>query len=217
MAKCSHCSAPLPKSGIICEYCGVRNDIDLTDEKKVVNAYFDLDRECPICHIPLKTIDVGEIFPFYIERCESCYGLFFDVSELEDMIEHSVKGSKNVDLIKLAQITENPRYVDIMAYRKCPVCKETMQRQNFMRRSGVITDVCSEHGVWLDSGELRHILEWIKVGGESKVEGSQEMRKTTYKRSEPSTSKSVSNAELGSSRAIDVFDAFLDYFFDIPY
>ena len=168
MAKCTHCSAPLPKSGIICEYCGVRNDIDL-GKKKFTNLRPHLNRECPICSIKLQTINIGEKLDFFIERCESCYGIFFDPNELEEMLEFSVKGSKNVDLVKLAHISENPRYVDILTYRKCPVCKKTMHRKNFMKRSGVITDVCFEHGIWLDSGELRHIMEWIKVGGMKKT------------------------------------------------
>ena len=174
MAKCSHCSAPLPKSGIICSYCGSRNNIDLVDVKKFINLRPDLNRTCPVCHIQMQTINAGKKLPLYIERCESCYGIFFDINELEAMIEKSVKGSRNVDLIKLAKISEHPRYVDIIVYRKCPVCAQTMQRKNFMGRSGVITDLCVEHGVWLDSGELRHIMEWVKTGGIEKIKQSKE-------------------------------------------
>ena len=170
MPKCTSCSAPLPKRGIICKYCGTRNDIDLLDTKKSRNLRPDLKRDCPVCKTQLKTINIGEKLPLYIERCDSCYGVFFDTNELEEMIEFSVKGSQNVDLIKLFQITENPRYIDIIVYRNCPVCKKKMNRKNFMGQSGVITDICAEHGVWLDSGELRQIMEWVKVGGAKKAE-----------------------------------------------
>jgi len=30
-------------------------------------------------------------------------------------------------------------------------------------------DVCAEHGIWLDPGELRHILEWVKSGGKQRT------------------------------------------------
>lgn len=210
MAQCSHCSAPLPKSGIICQYCGTRNDIDLKATKKFVNLRPDLDRECPICHIQLQTINVGEKSDFFIERCESCYGIFFDVSELEEMIERSVEGSRNIDLEKLAQITQNPRYVDILNYRKCPVCKKTMHRKNFMRRSGVITDVCYEHGVWLDSGELRQILEWIKVGGEQKIKEAASMQSNFSQIKDRSKDSRLSEQE---SREPELFESILEYFF----
>ena len=211
MAKCTHCSAPLPKSGIICEYCGVRNDIDLADVK-FVNIRPHLQRQCPICDIQLQTINVGKKLSLFIERCESCYGIFFDPSELEDMIEFSVKGSKNVDLMKLAQITENPRYVDILTYRKCPVCQKSMQRKNFMKRSGVITDVCVEHGVWLDSGELRHIMEWVKTGGIEKVSEPK-----VLKFSQSPSSKKPKNREYRDIQEPNFFDALLDYLFAFKY
>jgi Zn-finger nucleic acid-binding protein len=50
-------------------------------------------------------------------------------------------------------------------YRPCPDCKKLMNRRNYGRRSGVIVDVCSEHGAWFDFGELARILSWIRDGG----------------------------------------------------
>jgi len=41
-----------------------------------------------------------------------------------------------------------------------------MQRINFGSQSGVIADKCRSHGIWLDGGELRQILEWTKAGGQ---------------------------------------------------
>ena len=41
-----------------------------------------------------------------------------------------------------------------------------MNRVNFGRRSGVVIDQCIKHGIWLDSGELTHLLEWKKAGGQ---------------------------------------------------
>jgi Zn-finger nucleic acid-binding protein len=40
-----------------------------------------------------------------------------------------------------------------------------MNRINFGRRSGVITDQCFGHGVWLDAGELKRLVEWKNSGG----------------------------------------------------
>jgi len=216
MAKCSHCSAPLPKSGIICSYCGSRNNIDLEDVKKFINLRPDLKRTCPVCHVQMQTINVGKKLPLYIERCESCYGIFFDINELETMIEKSVKGSRNVDLIKLAKISEHPRHVDIIVYRKCPVCEETMQRKNFMGRSGVITDLCVEHGVWLDSGELRHIMEWVKTGGIEKIKQSKEFNSSDIEYSKKRVNKKYAKEKSSKNANIDKFDMFElleDFFF----
>jgi len=176
MKRCKSCSAPL--SGVICAYCGSRNDVDLGAFKSF-NVRPNQVRHCPVCHTPMSTIDVGRKVPFLIERCDSCLGLFFDREELESMIEMSVKGSRNVDVRLLQELTENPRYVDVIVYRRCPVCRKHMQRKNFGRRSGVIMDECAEHGIWLDPGELRQIMEWVKAGGLEREASAEE---TIYRR-----------------------------------
>jgi len=55
-------------------------------------------------------------------------------------------------------------------YRPCPYCKQSMNRQNFGRRSGVIVDRCRDHGLWFDAGELDAVLRWIKKGGEERAQ-----------------------------------------------
>ncbi|WP_345984693.1 zf-TFIIB domain-containing protein [Sulfurimonas sp. HSL-1656] len=173
MKRCKSCSAPL--DGIFCDYCGSRNNVDL-GHFRPMNVRPHQQRPCPVCHTNMSTIDVGEKVPFLIERCESCMGLFFDKEELESMIDMTVKGGRNVNLNLLQELTENPRYVDVVVYRRCPVCRKHMQRRNFGRRSGVIMDECVEHGIWLDPGELRQIMEWVKAGGLKRAEAPEQPR-----------------------------------------
>jgi Zn-finger nucleic acid-binding protein len=40
-----------------------------------------------------------------------------------------------------------------------------MNRSNFARSSCVIVDLCKEHGVWFDIGELPKVVEFIEKGG----------------------------------------------------
>jgi len=164
LATCKHCSAPLPTKSIICEYCGVRNDIEL--KKKNVGATLPKSkRTCPDCMVFLQSIDVGKNTRFIIEKCERCFGLFFDNHELERLLEQSVSKSYFIDHHKLHSLLQHPRHKDSIVYRKCPECSKIMQRQNHLGRSGVITDVCREHGIWLDAGELKQIQEWTALGG----------------------------------------------------
>jgi len=224
MAQCTHCAAPLPKSGIFCDYCGIRNDIDLKSKIKVVNINPDQKCICPLCTLEMQTINVGKKSPLFIEHCQSCYGIFFDINELEIMIESSVKGSKNVDLMKLSQITEHPRHVDIITYRKCPVCQYAMQRKNFMGRSGVVTDLCVKHGVWLDSGELRQIMEWVKSGGIEKIKernGLKEFNKKMNNAKKKVNIKSNKSKDINKSPfnddKIDLLDTLESFFFSSRY
>lgn len=40
-----------------------------------------------------------------------------------------------------------------------------MNRRNFGGVSGVIIDLCKDHGVWLDNQELNRIVQFIESGG----------------------------------------------------
>jgi hypothetical protein len=52
-----------------------------------------------------------------------------------------------------------PPTVDLEAIVRCPTCAVEMERIEFAAISRVIIDVCPDHGVWLDAGELERIME----------------------------------------------------------
>ncbi|MBC7853201.1 MAG: tetratricopeptide repeat protein, partial [Pirellulaceae bacterium] len=41
-------------------------------------------------------------------------------------------------------------------YLACPACHQRMNRKNFGGTSGIIADLCREHGTWFNRGELRY-------------------------------------------------------------
>jgi Zn-finger nucleic acid-binding protein len=184
MARCSNCNAPLPDGSLLCTYCGDRNDIDLKGIHYYTTHENDAPRTCPRCDIRLKTLDLKLGGRFLIDRCEQCLGLFFDPGELEALLEATVSNVFLIDRSGLDGINLR-RAPDqhAIAYIKCPVCSQYMNRVNFGTRSGVIVDRCKSHGVWLDGGELRHLMEWMKLGGKLLDQEKQEqIRKEELKR-----------------------------------
>lgn len=167
MPFCTSCSAPLPPHNALCEYCGTKNDINLRGIHEYTVTRPESNRTCPLCNKPLETIDLQTGDHFYIERCSKCMGLFFDPGELNALLDQSVDHVYQIDRKKLWNMTMTGTNVPerIIAYIKCPVCGELMNRVNFGARSGVIVDQCKD-GIWLDNGELRRLLEWRKAGGQ---------------------------------------------------
>ena len=51
--------------------------------------------------------------------------------------------------------------LDLEAPVRCPTCEGDMERLAFAAISRVIIDVCPEHGVWLDAGELEGIIDSV--------------------------------------------------------
>jgi Zn-finger nucleic acid-binding protein len=166
MARCSNCNAPLPDGSPLCAYCGDRNDIDLKGIHYYTTHENDTVRTCPRCDCRLKTIDLKLNGTFLIERCDQCLGLFFDPGELEAVLDATVNNVFLIDRSGLDSINLHRQLEQYpIAYIKCPVCSQLMNRVNFGVRSGVIIDRCKVHGLWLDGGELRHLMEWMKLGG----------------------------------------------------
>ena len=183
MANCTNCSAPLSDGSIRCEYCGSRNDIDLKEVHYYTTHELETERTCPRCTVGLKTIDLNINGTFLIERCEECLGLFFDPNELETLLEAAATNVFTIDRSRLDSINSTMRAGDYgVSYIKCPVCGTIMNRVNFGVKSGVIVDRCREHGVWLDGGELRHLLEWMKAGGKLLQQERQEQQKQSEAR-----------------------------------
>jgi Zn-finger nucleic acid-binding protein len=167
MANCSNCGAPLSGSLLICQYCKTRQDVDLAMIHRYTVEKPDSKRICPRCHIPMQLIDLRLGKKFYIERCQRCLGLFFDPGELEALLDTAVIHVYEIDPQRLNELQNVKRSSDYpLGYIDCPVCNKLMNRINFGSRSGVVVDKCREHGVWLDGGELRQILEWVKAGGD---------------------------------------------------
>ncbi len=167
MPFCKSCAAPLPPYSSRCEYCGAKNDIDLRGVQEYTIAQDFSERKCPVCTKPMESISLKEISDFTIERCSECMGLFFDPDELNMLLDSSVAQVYSINLRKIWEMNQmevtTPERSAV--YIKCPICQGVMNRVNFGVRSGVVIDQCV-HGVWLDSGELRKLLEWRKAGGQ---------------------------------------------------
>jgi Zn-finger nucleic acid-binding protein len=166
MANCKNCGAALIGTLLVCEYCKTRQDVDLSMVHRFTVENPRSQRVCPRCHIPLQTVDLRLKKPFLIERCEQCLGLFFDPGELEALLAEAVTNVHAVDPQRLNEVQNVKRSHEYpVTYIDCPVCRRLMNRINLGSRSGVIADQCRQHGLWLDGGELRQVMEWTKAGG----------------------------------------------------
>ncbi len=164
---CVNCGGALPAKSAICPYCRTLNDIDLRGLFDVGRHRPDAARICPRCDQPLEAIDLGLGTPFFLDRCTKCLGLFFEEGELNAVIQSKAGQPERIDYVRLDRLLaeETPDDFTSVKYGKCPTCRKLMNRRSQGVRSGVIVDECREHGVWLDGGELRRILKWMRAGG----------------------------------------------------
>lgn len=122
------------------------------------------EMRCPGCDgDQLHTIDVGE---HRIRECPACTGVFVDHPTLE-LLTHASEAEAGVRL-RGGPAPQTLSVTDRVVYRKCPSCEKMMNRQNFGRSSGIIVDICKEHGVYFDAHELTAVLEFVASGGMAK-------------------------------------------------
>ena len=145
---CMHCHKQLNQKSRICPHCGGENP------HKPTHAILF----CPCCHAELEEHAYrGSV----IDVCPQCAGLWLDseefafhTSERDTFADSSIPRTYNKKPVE-----RNKNYL------KCVRCDALMTRRNFRKISGVLIDICRDHGVWLDAGELERIRCFIANGG----------------------------------------------------
>jgi len=209
MSLCQQCSAPLPANTDKCIYCGTRNDVDLHARRDYDVVRRQSELLCPHCDKPLQTIDLHLDGSFLIERCETCFGLFFDPGQIETLLDNSVSDVFEINFEHLDNINKDRFQGNKpVKYVKCPVCHVLMNRNAYGYRSGVIIDRCRNHGVWLDSGEITHLMEWKKAGGQllQDKHAAAEKRKPESSRPMSSQTNNLSDYSIDGTE-LDVLNA----------
>ncbi len=150
---CPSCLGVMFLGSKFCVHCG---------EKAVAAEVLDHENpgECPRCKLKLEIVQIDTS---RIRECTKCGGFWSGIDAFEEIC-----ASKERQAAVLGFISDNTdRTVKpaTVSYVPCPDCKQLMNRSNFARTSGVIIDLCKQHGVWFDRDELPKIIEFITGGG----------------------------------------------------
>jgi len=173
--RCQFCSAPMPTQGFICQFCRKRNSLNMSTLPKVEIVDEDDKYNCPVCENELENINIGSKKKVLIQHCSKCDGVFIKENIMKQIIEKQTVDRQKFDHLMVRFIQNNPRHASSTKdkYKKCPICAKMMQRYNYGAVSGVILDRClNQHGIWLDAGELKQIIEWKYYGGVVKEDES---------------------------------------------
>lgn len=189
MALCSNCGNEVsnPNHCPICEAGrGVKR------RRAVVSAC-----GCPRCGDAMSDQDLDGATAL---MCPSCHGMFFPGEALETVLNKLRATCDPTDVDSALkdfkdrfrrELPENVRY------KQCPVCEEPMIRRNYGTVSGVIIDVCYEHGTWVDENAFAELASFIVRGGDL-VAGKAQQARARLKSIPKSDSPSIIGKLLGS-------------------
>jgi Zn-finger nucleic acid-binding protein len=175
---CPNCGAATATDGPTCQFCGSRlatiacpscfammfigsRHCQRCGAAAVVPKVKDSQsRNCPRCKKAMVSVNVGATTML---ECEGCFGLWLAVATFEkvcaDREQQSAVLGMATHAVSASHETSKVNYVP------CPECSQLMNRMNFARCSGVIVDICKQHGTWFDRDELSRIVEFISDGG----------------------------------------------------
>lgn len=101
--------------------------------------------------------------------CAACFGMWLGRETVERLIASHADDTILLALApgvgaRAALRTPETGTTEVR-YRPCPQCGSIMNRVNYARISGIIVDVCREHGTWFDAQELPALLDFVRRGG----------------------------------------------------
>lgn len=118
---------------------------------------------CPSCHAALGTYQYESVV---VQACPEGHGIFLTRAALQQTV-HDRTVDRPVEEEEAALVAARPIPLDelaqVEAVRTCPVDGAPMTKSVFAYESGVPIDVCDEHGIWLDAGELDQVEAWYEA------------------------------------------------------
>jgi len=150
---CAACMGMMFLGSKFCGHCGANAyPAELLDDAD--------PGECPRCKVKLQSLKIDHV---HIRECERCGGFWSEISAFEELCTIKEHQASVMGFIGSYIHTDTSPLA--VSYVPCPDCRQLMNRSNFARSSGVIIDMCKQHGVWFDAGELQKIINFIERGG----------------------------------------------------
>jgi Zn-finger nucleic acid-binding protein len=150
---CPKCFGLMFVGAQFCDHCGaIAAPVQVSLDEKA--------GDCPRCRVALEQNKIAETS---LRSCPKCDGLWLGAATFETICadrerQGAVLGFLDKRTLKGPALTK-------INYVPCPDCGQLMNRNNFAKASGVIVDICKQHGLWFDADELPAIIGFIQKGG----------------------------------------------------
>lgn len=213
---CPSCMTRVSDKARFCHHCGTA--IVPQEQPGAVTQH-----GCPVCG-PEKKLRSrrlpGTGMP--VMECPGCGGLWIGTGAFQAVLERARQSAlppateggiaaPEKDRSKKSAPSQQGPF-----YRNCIVCGKLMNRTNYGRISGVIIDICSEHGVWFDPEELERLVGWIRQGGLALSAERTKLEEKSSRIHAASLAPSAAPGSRGGGRGgSGIFDAVADIITDL--
>jgi Zn-finger nucleic acid-binding protein len=169
LVACSACCARFEVGGyrdVHCPACGAMAPQGPRPPWPDDDETTPMERACIACTRP---VVVQRVAGVSLESCAGCGGTFIGTDAINALLAERDERRANTVIASLnANASSGEVHPNLQ--RNCPTCATTMTRTLSPEGAGVIIDVCKSHGVFLDSGELRRMLEFVRREARERAE-----------------------------------------------
>jgi len=129
---------------------------------------------CPRCQKEsLKNVSYENV---PVDQCQTCHGIWLDTHEIQEILaQREVKFSTHQLQDAAARAQVGISDTEKKSIEACPKCSKPMTPMNFSYNSGVVVDICSTHGMWLDHGEIGRLQAFHEHWDARKADIAKEM------------------------------------------
>ncbi len=119
--------------------------------------------DCPRCGLLLSRQEYEGENVFF---CSTCWGYWQTRSQLDNIVNKLQykfsKYERDAVLTTMTREGDADRQGSEKQSINCPECDKPMERKKYKSGCPVNIDECAEHGIWLDTGEIKDLQIFVE-------------------------------------------------------
>lgn len=159
---CPSCFGSMFAGAQFCPHCGTKIESPESVDGKTL--------ECPGCAGEMKPVKLGATA---MHSCDQCGSAWLAPDAFAALCSDREARGTVITSLGAGGVAAPPPAQGKVRYVHCAVCGKVMNRVNFGKTSGIVIDVCKNHGVWFERDELRGVLDFVGDGGLDRMRAAQ--------------------------------------------
>lgn len=109
---------------------------------------------CPRCKLALQKAEYEGVT---VDLCDHCWGIWLDQGELPMILDSQQMQFSDAERRQFTGLGLRPAGPGNTEPAPCPQCGQVMEQLGSDAVIPLVIDRCDEHGVWLDTGEIKAV------------------------------------------------------------
>lgn len=110
--------------------------------------------DCPRCNLMLRRANYEGV---EVDMCDNCWGIWLDSGELKAVVDSRDMNFSDSERAQFLHTRASLSAMGPSDPANCPACGKPMEVLHSDVGLHLVVDRCPDHGIWLDSGEIKAV------------------------------------------------------------